>query len=171
MTTDQLSPPFSNWRCSRELATIRELFDLFFSRNEESPFTRTETMGSLVYAQACRENGDKIAGMLCLETLGCYSEEIGSQWLSFGGVAFSSPRQFHCHRGRSRVPTTDEARNCEPSEGHVLSLSPPDVASEPARRAQLRSLVFLEEQFSGSHVHRYGAVSLSALSFTHRYPR
>jgi Zn-dependent M28 family amino/carboxypeptidase len=54
--------------------------------NEESPFTRTEHMGSQVYAQACRENGDHIVGMLCLEMLGCYSEAIGSQWLSFGGL-------------------------------------------------------------------------------------
>jgi hypothetical protein len=54
--------------------------------NEESPFTRTEHMGSLVYARICRENGDQIVGMLCLEMLGCYSERVGSQWLSFGGL-------------------------------------------------------------------------------------
>jgi Zn-dependent M28 family amino/carboxypeptidase len=53
--------------------------------NEENPFTRTEYMGSQVYARACRENGDHIVGMLCLEMLGCYSESVGSQWLSFGG--------------------------------------------------------------------------------------
>jgi len=75
------------WHTSR---TLR--FVLF--TNEESPFTRTETMGSLVYARACRENGDKIAGMLCLETLGCYSEEIGSQWLSFGGLLFPRRGNF-----------------------------------------------------------------------------
>jgi Zn-dependent M28 family amino/carboxypeptidase len=62
--------------------------------NEESPFTRTQNMGSMVYARACRENGDKIAGMLCLETLGCYSEEIGSQWLSFGGLLFPRRGNF-----------------------------------------------------------------------------
>jgi len=54
--------------------------------NEESPFTRTEYMGSQVYARACRENGDRVVGMLCLEMLGCYSERVGSQWLSFGGL-------------------------------------------------------------------------------------
>jgi hypothetical protein len=54
--------------------------------NEESPFTRTRHMGSQVYARACRERGDRVIGMLCLETLGCYSQEIGSQRLSLGGL-------------------------------------------------------------------------------------
>jgi len=48
-------------------------------------------MGSYVYAQACRKRGDRIRGMLCLETLGCYSEKLGSQRLSFGGLLL--PRQ------------------------------------------------------------------------------
>jgi Zn-dependent M28 family amino/carboxypeptidase len=54
--------------------------------NEESPFTRSKHMGSQAYAQACRKNGDPVVGMLCLEMLGCYSEQIGSQWLSLGGL-------------------------------------------------------------------------------------
>src|SRR4051812_22233685 len=41
--------------------------------NEESPFTRTDHMGSYVYARACRARADKLTGMLCLETLGCCS--------------------------------------------------------------------------------------------------
>jgi len=54
--------------------------------NEESPFTRTPHMGSNVYAKACRKKSENIVGMLCLETLGCYSEEVGSQWLSLHGL-------------------------------------------------------------------------------------
>jgi len=80
----ELAREARDWRITR---TLR--FVLF--TNEESPFTRTEHMGSLIYAQACRANNEKIAGMLCLETLGCYSEEVGSQWLSFGGLFL--PRQ------------------------------------------------------------------------------
>jgi Zn-dependent M28 family amino/carboxypeptidase len=53
--------------------------------NEESPFTRTKDMGSRVYAKNCRERGDNIVAMLCLETLGCYSERPGTQRMSFGG--------------------------------------------------------------------------------------
>jgi hypothetical protein len=54
--------------------------------NEESPFTRTRHMGSQVHARESRERAENIMGMLCLETLGSYSEEIGSQWLSLGGL-------------------------------------------------------------------------------------
>ena len=40
--------------------------------NEEPPYIRTKHMGSLVYAQACRDRRDYIAAMLSLETLGCF---------------------------------------------------------------------------------------------------
>jgi Zn-dependent M28 family amino/carboxypeptidase len=53
--------------------------------NEESPFTRSKHMGSRVYAEQCRQRRDKIIAMLCLETLGCYSEQPGTQRMSFGG--------------------------------------------------------------------------------------
>ncbi len=42
-----------------------------------------ETMGSYVYAQACRQNGDKIIGMFSLEMLGSFSDEEGSQKYPF----------------------------------------------------------------------------------------
>jgi Zn-dependent M28 family amino/carboxypeptidase len=47
--------------------------------NEEPPFFQTAHMGSAVYANAARSRGDRVAGMLSLETMGYYSEEKGSQ--------------------------------------------------------------------------------------------
>lgn len=47
--------------------------------NEEPPFFWTRTMGSLVYARQCRARNERIVAMLCLETLGYYSDEKGSQ--------------------------------------------------------------------------------------------
>ena len=47
--------------------------------NEEPPFFQTSQMGSLVYARAARARGDRIIGMLSLETMGYYSDEPGSQ--------------------------------------------------------------------------------------------
>jgi Zn-dependent M28 family amino/carboxypeptidase len=47
--------------------------------NEEPPFFQTEHMGSAVYANAARSRGDRVVGMLSLETMGYYSEEQGSQ--------------------------------------------------------------------------------------------
>jgi len=48
--------------------------------NEEPPFFQTEQMGSVVYAGLCRARGDDIRAMLCLEMLGYYRDEKGSQW-------------------------------------------------------------------------------------------
>jgi len=47
--------------------------------NEEPPFYRTAEMGSLVYARACKKRRDNIVAMLCLETLGYYSDQPKSQ--------------------------------------------------------------------------------------------
>jgi len=47
--------------------------------NEEPPFFQTRWMGSRVYARMCREQAEKIAGMISLETIGYYSEKPGSQ--------------------------------------------------------------------------------------------
>lgn len=62
-------------RNSRPRRTIR--FVAFAC--EEPPHFYTETMGSQVYARACRARNDHIIGMLCLEMLGYYSTEPGSQ--------------------------------------------------------------------------------------------
>jgi hypothetical protein len=47
--------------------------------NEEPPFFQTGDMGSLVYARAAKERGEKITAMISLETIGCFSDEPGSQ--------------------------------------------------------------------------------------------
>jgi Zn-dependent M28 family amino/carboxypeptidase len=47
--------------------------------NEEPPFFQTGQQGSLVYARAARRRGDDIRLMVSLETVGCYSDEPGSQ--------------------------------------------------------------------------------------------
>ena len=47
--------------------------------NEEPPFFQTDRMGSLVYAKRCKERGEIIPAMISLETIGCYSDEKGSQ--------------------------------------------------------------------------------------------
>jgi Zn-dependent M28 family amino/carboxypeptidase len=51
--------------------------------NEESPFSYSPEMGSLVHAQAARRRGDVIKGMLSLETIGYYSDTPGSQQYPF----------------------------------------------------------------------------------------
>lgn len=51
--------------------------------NEEAPYFQSDGMGSLVTARNCRARGDRIVGMLSLETIGCYSDAPGSQKLPY----------------------------------------------------------------------------------------
>jgi hypothetical protein len=47
--------------------------------NEEPPFFKTSRMGSLVYAKQLLESGDRLVGMISLETIGYYTSEPLSQ--------------------------------------------------------------------------------------------
>lgn len=47
--------------------------------NEEPPFFQSNYMGSLVYAERCRERNENVIAMLSLETIGYYTDEEGSQ--------------------------------------------------------------------------------------------
>jgi hypothetical protein len=51
--------------------------------NEEPPFFKTRSMGSLVYAKECREKKENIAAMVCLETIGYYRDERKTQKYPF----------------------------------------------------------------------------------------
>ena len=63
----------------RPARTLR--FVLF--ANEEPPFFQTKDMGSLIYAKSCRKRNDNIVSMLCLESIGYYSEQPNSQEYPF----------------------------------------------------------------------------------------
>jgi hypothetical protein len=65
----------------RGRAAIRIRLVLFV--NEEPPFFQTEQMGSLVYARRLAGSGERVIGMLSLETLGYYSDAPGSQHYPF----------------------------------------------------------------------------------------
>jgi len=59
--------------------------------NEEPPYFQTEEMGSLVYARRCKERGDRIAAMISLETIGCFSDAPKSQNYPVAGLSFFYP--------------------------------------------------------------------------------
>jgi hypothetical protein len=46
---------------------------------EEPPHFHMETMGSQIHARSCRNRGDSIVGMLCLEMVGYFSDAANSQ--------------------------------------------------------------------------------------------
>ena len=77
------------------VAALLELSELFSTKsagatlrfvafaNEEPPFFKTRSMGSLVYAKACRERKENIVAMVCLETIGYYRDERKTQKYPF----------------------------------------------------------------------------------------
>ncbi len=96
--------------------------------NEEPPHFQTEQMGSLVCARRCRERGDNIVVMLCLESLGYYSTERGTQKYPFPmGLVYPSRGDFVAFVSRTADRTW--VRQCVktfrqstqfPSEGAAL---------------------------------------------------
>lgn len=64
--------------------------------NEEPPFFRTEQMGSYRYAQSCHEQKERIEAMICLETIGYYTDDPNSQKFphSVFGLAFPKTGNF-----------------------------------------------------------------------------
>ena len=55
-----------------------------FFVNEEPPFFQTDKMGSLVYAKHLKKNGQQIAAMISVESVGYFSKRPGSQELPEG---------------------------------------------------------------------------------------
>lgn len=68
----ELAKAFAGKKISRTLRFVEFV-------NEEPPFFMTTNMGSLVYAKKCRQNQENIVAMLSLETIGYYSDKLGSQ--------------------------------------------------------------------------------------------
>jgi len=51
--------------------------------NEEAPFFQTDAMGSWIYARRSRARGEQVVAMLSIETIGFYSDVVGSQHYPF----------------------------------------------------------------------------------------
>jgi Zn-dependent M28 family amino/carboxypeptidase len=63
--------------------------------NEEPPYYRTPDMGSWRYAKLLSERGEKVHGMISLETLGAFSDTPGSQnYPAPFGLIFPSTANF-----------------------------------------------------------------------------
>lgn len=69
----------------------RRSIELVFYACEEPPWFGTEGMGSYAHAQTC--DPQETLGMVCLEMLGCYSDDEGSQPSLFPGHSLLLPTQ------------------------------------------------------------------------------
>lgn len=63
-------------RLSRGGVTPKHTLRLVSFSNEEPPFTRTEEMGSRVYARRCKVRGESIAGMVSLDLGGIATRSL-----------------------------------------------------------------------------------------------
>jgi len=103
--------------------------------NEEPPHFRTEEMGSRAYARRCRDRKENVVAMVSLETIGCYSDEPGSQKYPFPfGLFYPSEGNFIAFVGN--VSSRALVRRCVgtfrekapfPSEGGALPSFMPGV--------------------------------------------
>lgn len=93
--------------------------------NEEPPFFQTAQMGSLVNANAARARGDRIVGMLALETMGYYADAGGSQ-------------QYPAEEMRGLYPDVGDFI------GFVANTESRDLLERAARVFESRSLVPLQ---------------------------
>ena len=66
-------------RLLRGLRPRRHRLRLVFFVNEEQPYGKTPDMGSWRHAKQLHDEGERVAGMMALETLGYFSHEPGSQ--------------------------------------------------------------------------------------------
>jgi len=66
-------------RLLKDLKPKHKRLRLVLFVNEEPPYDRTPYMGSWRYAKELKERGEHVAGMMSLETLGCFSDQPGSQ--------------------------------------------------------------------------------------------
>jgi len=103
--------------------------------NEEKPYSRTEHMGSVVHAGSLATAGAEVAAMLSLETIGCYSDQPGSQRYPFPlNLFYPSTGDFIAFvanlRSRSllhRVIGSFRNRVAFPSEGTAAPESLADI--------------------------------------------
>jgi hypothetical protein len=103
--------------------------------NEEPPYFQTEAMGSLVYARGCRDRGERVVGMLSLETIGYYADGRGSQRYPFPlGLFYPSTGNFlgfvsnRKHKAFLFETIASFRRNVQfPSEGGALTDALPGV--------------------------------------------
>jgi Zn-dependent M28 family amino/carboxypeptidase len=80
--------------------------------NEEPPYFNIDEMGSQLYARRARKQNEKIIGMFCLETIGCYLHEKQSQTWPMPALSLLLPTvgNFICFVGPSEA--TDLIKTC-----------------------------------------------------------
>jgi Zn-dependent M28 family amino/carboxypeptidase len=72
-------------------ASLSRRVELVAFALEEMPFFSTDGMGSTVHARSLRSAGRRVRAMLCLEMIGCFSDEPGGQRFPFSVLRLLYP--------------------------------------------------------------------------------
>jgi hypothetical protein len=97
---------------------------------EEPPFFRTQAMGSAIHARYLVEKRIKVRAMICLEMIGCFTDEPGSQQMPMGWLRKYYPKEGNfilvvgALGGKKLTRTVKEAM-IRASDLPVLSISAP----------------------------------------------
>lgn len=114
--------------------------------NEEPPHFMNESMGSRVHAASCRKNADNLQGMICLESLGYFSNEPGSQELP---TLYGMPENAaDLMRSRGITPTTGNYIAIVGDKLSELLLARFDAAFSPGLFMPALPVVMPEMRFS-----------------------
>lgn len=114
--------------------------------NEEPPHFLNESMGSRVHARSCRKNGDNLQGMICLESLGYFTNKPGSQELP---TLYGMPEATLAYlRARGIEPTVGNYLALVGDEQSMNLLARFDAAFSPGLAVPAASLVMPEMRLS-----------------------
>ncbi|MBA4389231.1 MAG: aminopeptidase [Verrucomicrobia bacterium] len=112
--------------------------------NEEPPFFKSELMGSVVYAARSKQRGEKIVGMMSLETVGYYSEIKNSQTYPTIGFGLFYPSKGNFIAFVSNKESKALLQNCE----QAFTAAGPPLPIEALSTGQLVPGISLSDQWS-----------------------
>lgn len=136
----------------------RHRLRLVFFVNEEQPYGKTPDMGSWRHAKQLHEEGERVAGMMALETLGYFSNEPGSQL--FPPLRSHLPRYRELRRVRrlARVARFGAPGGARLPAPHELAGDRRCGAGLRAGHRPLRPLGLPAVRLPRADGHRHGAI-------------
>jgi len=131
--------------------------------NEEPPFFRTDEMGSYKHAQTCHQQKQNVVAMICLETLGYYSDAPGSQKFPHALFGLMFPNTGNFVSFVSNLRSAPLLRRCVGSFRKAVKFPSEGIAVPP----QITGVDF-SDQLNFWHL-GYPAIMVTDTAF-YRYP-
>jgi Zn-dependent M28 family amino/carboxypeptidase len=131
--------------------------------NEEPPFFRTDQMGSYQYARRCRELNENIEAMICLETIGYYTDAPKTQKFPHASFGLAFPKVGNFVSFVSNLQSAPLLRHCVGSFRNAVKFPSEGIAVPH----QIKGVDF-SDQYNFWEV-GYPAIMVTDTAF-YRYP-